>query len=219
MSSQQIGVVEVQGQQAGWLALQAGIATAADVILIPEQPIDLDAVAEYLRGKMSVERPFGLVVVAEGIELEEATASANDPSPMQASLSPLASGESTGYAIQKSGRAAKIVANRLQLKLAEKTYPLVLGPWARGGRPTATDRVIAKRLSFGSILAAEKGATDCMLAWEPSQAVGEATPDRSVRVVPLGEVLAETEKLLDGSSPVTRARVKLLEEAEGILAL
>ena len=55
-SSRQIGVVEVQGEQAGWLALQAGIAAGADVILIPELPIDLDAVAEYLRGKTSASK-------------------------------------------------------------------------------------------------------------------------------------------------------------------
>jgi 6-phosphofructokinase 1 len=94
-SSRQIGVVEVQGEQAGWLALQAGIAAGADVILTPELPVDIDAVAEHLRGKMSVTRPFGLVVVAEGIELEEASAGADKPSPMQASLSPLAEGEAT----------------------------------------------------------------------------------------------------------------------------
>ncbi len=166
-SSRQIGVVEVQGEQAGWLALQAGIAAGADVILMPELPIDLDAVAEYLRGKMSVERPFGLVVVAEGIELEEASAGADKPSPMQASLSPLAGGEATGHAIQKSGRAAKIVANRLQLLLAEKTYPLVLGPWARGGRPTAVDRQLGLAYGAGAIRALDAGEEGVMVAFQP----------------------------------------------------
>ena len=50
-SSRQIGVVEVQGEQAGWLALQAGIAAGADAILIPELPVDLDAVAETCAGR------------------------------------------------------------------------------------------------------------------------------------------------------------------------
>jgi 6-phosphofructokinase 1 len=56
VSSQQIAVVEVQGQHVGWLALQAGIAAGADAILIPESAVDLDAVAEHLRAKMTVER-------------------------------------------------------------------------------------------------------------------------------------------------------------------
>jgi 6-phosphofructokinase len=166
-SSRQIGVVEVQGEQAGWLALQAGIAAGADAILIPELPIDIDAVADYLRGKMSVERPFGLVVVAEGVALEDASASADEPSPMQASLSPLAAGQSTAFAIQRSGRAAKIVANQLQLLLAEKTYPLVVGPWARGGRPTAVDRQLALAYGAGAIRALNAGQGGVMVSFQP----------------------------------------------------
>ena len=166
-SSRQIFVVEVQGEQAGWLALQAGIAAGADVILIPELAVDLDAVAEYLRGKMSVERPFGLVVVAEGIELEEASAGADKPSPMQASLSPLAGGEATGHAIQKSGRAAKVVANRLQLKLAEKIYPVAVGPWVRGGAPTAVDRQLGLAYGAGAIRALDAGEDGVMVAFQP----------------------------------------------------
>ena len=166
-SSRQIGVVEVQGEQAGWLALQAGTAAGADAILIPELPVDIDAVAEHLRGKMSVTRPFGLVVVAEGIELEEASAGADKPSPMQASLSPLAEGEATGHAIQRSGRAAEIVARHLQRKLAERIHPLVLGPWTRGGRPTAVDRQLGLAYGAGAIRALDAGEEGVMVAFQP----------------------------------------------------
>ena len=181
-----IGVVEVPGEQAGWLALQAGIAAGADVILIPELPIDFDAVAEYLRGKMSVERPFGLVVVAEGIGLAESPASADEPSPMRASLSPLAAGESTGFAIEKSGRAAKIVANRLQLKLAEKTYPLVIGSWARGGPPTAIDRQLGLGYGAGAIRALNAGQDGVMVAFQPPDIAFVPLPEaiNEVRTVP-----------------------------------
>jgi len=166
-SSRQIGVVEVQGEQAGWLALQAGIAAGADVILIPELAADIDAVADYLRGKMSVARPFGLVVVAEGVELEEASAGGDKPSPMHASLSPLAGGEVTGHAIQKSGRAAKILANQLQLKLAERAHPAVVGAWARGGRPTAVDRQLGIAYGAGAIRALDAGEEGVMVAFQP----------------------------------------------------
>jgi len=170
-SSRQIAVVEVQGEQAGWLALQAGTAAGADAILIPELAVDIDVVAEHLRGKMSAERPFGLVVVAEGVQLEEASPSADKPSPMRASLSPLATGESTGYAIQTSGRAAKIVANRLQLKLAEKTYPAVLGPWARGGAPTAVDRQLGLGYGAAAIRALNEDQDGVMVAFQPPDIV------------------------------------------------
>jgi 6-phosphofructokinase len=185
-ASRQIGVVEVPGEQAGWLALQAGTAAGADVILIPELPIDFDAVAEHLRGKMSGERPFGLVVVAEGVGLEEASASADETSPMRASLSPLAAGESTGFAIQSSGRAAKIVANRLQLLLAEKTYPLVLGPWARGGRPTSVDRQLGLGYGAGAIRALDAGQDGVMVSFQPPDIVFVPLPEaiNKVRTVP-----------------------------------
>jgi len=170
-AARQIGIVEVQGKQAGWLALQAGIAAAADVILIPELPIDMNAVAEYLRGKMSAERPFGLVVMAEGIALEEASVNADISSPLRASLSPLAAGESTGYSIKTSGRAANIVARQLQLQLAEKTYPLVLGPWARGGPPTAVDRQLGLAYGAGAIRALNEDQEGVMVAFRPPDIV------------------------------------------------
>ena len=65
-SARKIAVVEVLGEQAGWLALQAGIAVCADAVLIPEIPCDLKMVAARLKEKMSPRRPYGLVVVAEG---------------------------------------------------------------------------------------------------------------------------------------------------------
>ena len=80
-SARKIAVVEVQGEQAGWLALQAGIAVCADAVLIPEIPCDLKNVAGRLKDKMSPRRPYGLVVVAEGAKFinqpqkEESTSS------------------------------------------------------------------------------------------------------------------------------------------------
>ena len=65
-SARKIAVVEVQGEQAGWMALQAGIAVCADAVLIPEIPCDLKIVAGRLKDKISPRRPYGLVVVAEG---------------------------------------------------------------------------------------------------------------------------------------------------------
>ena len=167
VSSRQIFVIEVHGQQAGWLALQAGTAAGADAILIPELPIDLDSVAGHLREKMSVERPFGLVVVAEGVELNDYSTGTGDNSPMQASLSPHASGASTVHAIHGSGKAAETVANRLQLLLAEKVYPMVIGPWVRGGRPSAVDRQLSLAYGAGAIRALDAGQDGVMVSFQP----------------------------------------------------
>ena len=65
----------------------------------------------------------------------------------------------------------------------------------------------------------EQGHTDFMCAWGAPDHVGDPTRDPSVRRIPLAEVLAETTRMLDGTSPATLARVALLEQAESLLAL
>ena len=160
-SARKIAVVEVLGQQAGWLALQAGIAVCADAVLIPEIPADLQMVAARLKEKVSPHRPYGLVVVAEGAKfVAKPTAKADKPAvnSLKASLSPLATGEASEHVIQRSGQVAETVATRLQLLIAEETYPLVLGPWTRGGVPTAVDRQLGLGYGAGAIRAVKDGS-------------------------------------------------------------
>ncbi len=82
-------------------------------------------------------------MVAEGTKVVDdphALRRKKRPPSLKASLSPLATGEASDHVIQRSGQAAETVARGLQLLIAEETFPLVLGPWARGGVPTAVDR-------------------------------------------------------------------------------
>jgi ATP-dependent phosphofructokinase / diphosphate-dependent phosphofructokinase len=83
-------VVEVLGAQAGWLALQAGIAVCADAVLIPEIPGDLQMVAARLKEKVMPRRPYGLVVVAEGAKIldkPQAQAAKTSATSLKATLS------------------------------------------------------------------------------------------------------------------------------------
>jgi 6-phosphofructokinase 1 len=80
----------------------------------------------------------------------------------------------------------------------------ILGHVVRGGHPTALDRSIAQRLGYAAVVAAEAGASDVMISWEPYGDPGTPTMDTSVRVVPLATVLAETARLLDGTSPLVQ---------------
>jgi 6-phosphofructokinase 1 len=181
-SARRIGVVEVLGEQSGWLALQAGIAVVADAILIPEIPCDLHTVAAKLKEKMSISRPYGLVVVAEGAKfVDESKVQADKPSanPLKDSLSPGASGDSGEHIIQRSGKAAETVAKRLQLLLPEETHPLVLGPWVRGGPPTAVDRQLGLAYGAGAVEALNAGENGVMVAFQP--------PD--IKFVPLAEAI------------------------------
>ncbi len=179
-AARKIAVVEVLGAQAGWLALQAGIAAGADAVLIPEIPCDLQKVAARLKEKMTTRRSYGLVVVAEGAKLvDNAKAGTDKPSTLKASLSPLASGDNSSHVIQRSGHAAETVASRLQLLIAEETFPLVVGLWARGGNPTAVDRQLGLAYGAGAVQALNTGQNGVMVAFVPP----------AIKFVPLAEAI------------------------------
>ncbi len=169
-SVRKIAVVEVGGKESGWLALQAGIATGADAILIPEIPCDLDLVAEQLKERMSLSGPYALVVVAEGARLvgqSQAREEKEDRGSLRDSLAPLAHGESGKHVIQRSGLAAETVAKRLQLMLAEESYPAVIGPWVRGGAPTAIDRQLGIAYGAGAVEALNADRSGVMVSFMP----------------------------------------------------
>ena len=189
-SARQIFVVEVQGEQAGWMALQAGIAVGADAVLIPEIPPDLSYVATHLKDKVAAGRSWGLVVVAEGVEIPaEPQTRAEKPGrgSLKDSLSPSATGDASEYVIQRSGQAAETVATELQLLLAEETHPLVLGEWVRGGRHTAVDRQLGIVYGAGAVRAVEEGEYGTMVAFNPPKLefVPLAEAINKLRTVPL----------------------------------
>ena len=198
-AARKIAIVEVQGAQTGWLALQAGIAACADAVLIPEIPCDLLTVAAKLKEKISPGRPYGLVVVAEGAKFSKKVQKEENTSSLKASLSPLASGESSEYVINRSGKAAETVATELQLLIAEETYPLVIGPWVRGGVPTAVDRQLGMAYGAGAVQALKAGRNGVMVAFVPPeiQFVPLAEAINKVRTVPADSEFMKIAQSLD----------------------
>ena len=185
-AARKIAVVEVQGAQAGWVALQAGIAVHADAVLIPEIPCDFKILAGRLKDKISVRRPYGLVVVAEGAKFIKKTQKEESPSSLKATLSPLSTGEASDHVIKRSGQAAETLATELQLLIAEETYPLVIGPWVRGGKPTAVDRQLGMAYGAGALQALKAGKNGVMVAFVPPEIkfVSLAEAINKVRKVP-----------------------------------
>jgi 6-phosphofructokinase len=179
-SAGKIGVVEVLGEHAGWLALQAGIAVCADAILIPEVPYDVTTVAARLRAGMQAGRRSALVVVAEGAMPAAAPETEEKPiDPMKASLSPGATGHSGGHVIDRSGHVAKTVALQLQRLTDHESYPLVLGDLVKGGPPTAVDRQLGLGYGAGAVRALNDGESGVMVTFQP--------PD--LKFVPLAEAI------------------------------
>ncbi|MEQ1564439.1 MAG: 6-phosphofructokinase [Myxococcota bacterium] len=186
-------VIEVMGRKCGFLAMRGGIAADADAILVPERGWDRDRILAVCTALL--ERSFAPGRNKQRVLIVKAEGVPYDTRELVADL---------GRWLAPHGVDAR---------------ETVLGHLVRGGSPSALDRLVAQRLAFGALHAIEDGATDVMLAWEPVGEPGAPTRDRSVRRVPLAEMLSETTRLLDGSSPVTRSRLALLDLADGLLAL
>ena len=179
-AARKIAVVEVQGEQTGWIALQAGIAASADVVLIPEIPVDLKNVAVRIKDKMSARRPYALVVVAQGAKLINQVKNEEPVSSLKPSLSPLATSDSNSeYVIHSSGQAAQAVATGLQLQIPEETFPMVIGPWVRGGKPTSIDRQLGMAYGAGALQALKAGKNGVMVSFVPPE----------IKFVPLAEAI------------------------------
>lgn len=196
-AARKIAIVEVLGEQAGWLALQSGNAVGADAILIPEIPMDLKKLAEKLKEKITLSRPYGLVVVAQGAKIINKAKKKEPKSSLKATLSPLASEEtSSEYVIQTSGKVADMVATELQLLMAEETYPLVVGLWARGGRPTAVDRQLGIAYGAEAVEALKEDKHGVMVSFIPPEIkfIPLAESINKIRTVPAESVFLKTAK-------------------------
>src|SRR5512137_2287091 len=197
-AARRIGVVEVPGENAGWLALQAGIAGGADAVLIPEIPYDLRKVAAKLREKAESGRQYGLVVVAEGARPSaglETPAGTSDPD-MKAALSPGATGREGSFVIEGAGQVAAEVARGLQRLTDRETFPFVLGQLAKGGPPTVVDRQLGLAYGAGAVLALKNGRDGVMVVFQP--------PD--LKFVPMAEAINKFRTVPAGSEFLQIAR-------------
>ncbi len=195
---QRIFVVEVMGRDCGYLAMTGAIAAGAHGLLYPERGrseeellANVEAIVREVYGKPGGSRR-ALIVKSEGV---------------------------------------KLPADRLRQKLEEriaKDFPAaevrvtVLGHMVRGGSPSAQDRLIATRLGNVALHSVVEGRSDEMVAWRPpplGPPPAFLSPlDPSIALFPLEAVLEETRRLKDGTSELSRWRVKVLSEIEGILA-
>ena len=177
-----IMVVEVMGRYAGWIALHAGVAGGADVILIPEISYDLDKIAERLREREAYGAKFSIVVVAEGAK------------PTGGALTLME--QARGGHVERLGGVGAIVATELQEKTGKETRYVVLGHLQRGGAPTAFDRVLATRFGGKAVELILRGVFGRMVANHP--------PD--IVYIPLADVVGKTKTVPLDSDLIKTAR-------------
>jgi ATP-dependent phosphofructokinase / diphosphate-dependent phosphofructokinase len=172
-------VVEVMGRYAGWIALNAGMASDVHAILIPEIPFSLEPVAALISHRARHGAKFSIICVAEGAR------------PVGGDTSIV--GKSPGHAERLGGIGAKVAAE-LERMTGREARTVVLGHLLRGGSPTSCDRLLGVRFGAAAVRALDEGQSGVMVALNPP----------AVDYVPLAEATRRQKKVpLDCDSMLT----------------
>ena len=137
-SHHRIIVVEVMGRHAGWLAIEAGLAGGADVILIPEIVIDLDEVCAVIDKRHKRGKTFSIIVVAEGAKFKEGTFVLQEE-------------KLDAFGHIRLGGIGEVLAREVEKKTGHETRVSILGHIQRGGTPTAFDRILGTRFGVKAV--------------------------------------------------------------------
>jgi len=167
-----IMVVEVMGRQSGWIAVSAGLAGGAEVILVPERPYDVEDLARRVLARHESGSDYSVVVVAEG---------APDPSGERVTVG----ADHMGF--ERLGGVSNRIAAELERLTGYETRVMILGHLQRGGTPTANDRVLATRMGIRAAEAVLDGDYGMMVACRGPEMI----------LVPLSTAVAEPRSVPD----------------------
>src|SRR6478736_3823853 len=181
-SHNRVMIVEVMGRHAGWIAVTAGIAGGAEVVLAPEEPFDIDKVIKFLKHRHRAHANFSIVVVAEGAVPAEGTSMSYEAPVGQF-------GEIVAGAI-----TARVKAE-IEQRTGFDTRVTVLGHVQRGGSPVPADRILGSRFGVAAIDAISRGETDVMTALRGDEVV----------LVPLQEIAGKVKRVPTELLQVVRA--------------
>jgi len=179
-SHDRVIVMEVMGREAGFIALHAGVAAGADVVLIPEIPYDIEKVCAKIHARDRAGRGFSIVVVAEGAHPQGGVAH---------EIEPVAAGQPI-----RLGGVADLIAHEIQARTGKETRSLVLGHLQRGGAPTSYDRLLGTRFGAAAVQAVADERWGHMVALQSPHIV----------TVPIAEVLASPRRV-DPEHDIVRA--------------
>lgn len=137
-SHERFMVVEVMGRHAGWLAVHSGLASGADVILYPEKKFRMEEITDKIKKLTNNGQKSGIIIVAEGAEEEKDSYSTQDE-------------ELDAFGHVKLGGIGEKLAKKIEKQSGVETRHVILGHLARGGTPSAFDRVYGARLGVNAI--------------------------------------------------------------------
>lgn len=160
---ERVMVVEVMGRNTGWIAMHAGIAGGADVIVIPERPTSIRDICRVVLERRAEGKLFSIVVIAEGALLqdgdeEKAHLILNNQTP-------------DAFGRPRLGGVGSFLARRIEEETGIEARVTVLGHVQRGGSPTAHDRVLASRFGAGAVDVIHSGKSGVMVALQADHIV------------------------------------------------
>jgi len=186
-SHDRVMVLEVMGRYAGWIALYAGIAGGADVILIPEMPFNYENICAKVEERERKGKEFTIVIVAEGAFEQGKTYVTEDEQDLEREAHLGGIGDQVSIEIEK--------------RTGKETRCVVLGHLQRGGMPTPFDRQLCTRFGVSAVEMVMQGKYGCMVALKPEgirpvtilEAIGK------LRTVPPEGEMVQTAKALGTS--------------------
>ncbi|PIQ95818.1 MAG: 6-phosphofructokinase [Nitrospinae bacterium CG11_big_fil_rev_8_21_14_0_20_56_8] len=173
-SHQRIMILEVMGRTAGWIALEAGIAGGAHIILIPEIPYQLDKILDKIKVREAGGSPFSVIVVAEGAREVDGEMITSEAATTRL------------QAVAQLGGVGDYLARNISRRTDLEVRCTVLGHTQRGGTPNSFDRILGTRLGAFAVQAAAEGKFGNMVALRTPnlELVSLATLSGKVRHVP-----------------------------------
>jgi len=181
-SHNRVMIVEVMGRNAGWIATLSGIAGGADIVLIPEEPFDIDEVCDIIR-KRHIIRNFTIIVVAEGAHEKGGQVTVNCD-------------ELDAFGYNTIGGVGNWLKREIHKRLGYDSRSIILGHTQRGGTPTVEDRILATRFGVKAVEMALEGTFGIMVGVEDDTIV--TVPINSVKERKVDAYWYDTAKIFFG---------------------
>lgn len=174
-SNHRIIIVEIMGREVGWLTLGAGIASGADVILIPEIPYSIDTISKAILDRSKAGKMFSIVAVAEGANSSELVAFFERSLKINRNVHEGQAQENSRERMmmlkKKYTGQTLLLANRLEEITGIESRITILGYLLRGGAPSASDRVLATHLGTRAADLVAEGQFGVMIGYQNEEAV------------------------------------------------
>jgi phosphofructokinase-like protein len=180
-SHDRVMILEVMGRDAGHIAVAAGIAGGADIIIIPEIAYHFDAIVDKIKQIFARGRTYALIIVAEAVKTEEGQAS-------QITYA--------GTGQQRYGGIGHYFADRISTLTGAETRFVVLGHVQRGAQPNAADRILASAFGVKAVDCIAEGQVNSVVAWQ----------HRQIKALPIEEALSTYQSVQSDDILVQTAR-------------